>query len=217
MPACGTGSFALDWLLGHLVVTTHEASCFAFCNWYLFVAAGMAFGAAVTKVRERDRLYTRLGIVSGCVMVAYLVATSAFGVMFMCRERNYYAVSLPEAVGLLSIDLTLLAAFRHLAGAIDATRLRIPLEISRNLTAIYVIHWCILGFTDSIFCYLLDVTFSWLAIYGTGAALIVASFLLARLARSRAAERLRVWANADRPYRIAMVTLIVLKNRDAKR
>lgn len=35
--------------------------------------------------------------------------------------------------------------------------------------------------------------------------------------RARAAEQLRVWANANRPYRIAMVALIVLKNRDAKR
>ena len=56
--------------------------------------------------------------------------------------------------------------------------------MSRNVTPIYLIHWCILGFIDSIFCYLLGFVFPWPAIYGVGLALLVVSFFLARLWRS---------------------------------
>lgn len=183
LPFVRTGSFALDWLIGHFVVTSHEASCFAFCNWYVFVAAGQVLGTAIRTSRDQDRLYARMGLVCGCVMASYLVATFAFGPLFLCRERNYYAVSTPEAAGLLSLDLTFLAAFHVLLRRCGTSWLRIPVEMSRNLTAIYFIHWCILGFVDSVFSYLLGITFSWPAIYGMGTALVVASFLLARLWR----------------------------------
>ena len=57
--------------------------------------------------------------------------------------------------------------------------------MSRNVTPIYLIHWCILGFIDSIFCYLLGFVFPWPAIYGIGLALLVLSFFLARLWRRK--------------------------------
>ena len=100
--------------------------------------------------------------------------------LFLCRDRVYYALSTLEAAGLLSIDLTLLSAFYFLLKRVPASKLRAALEMSRRLTPIYLIHWCILGFIDSIFCYLLEITFSWPTIYGIGAALIVLSAWLAK-------------------------------------
>ena len=180
VPFISTGSFAGNWLLGHLIYTTWEASCFVFCNWYVFVAAGLLFGAILRKTEDRDRLYRLLMLVSSCVMAVYLAATIRFGVLFLCPDRVYYALSPLEAAGLLSIDLTLLSAFYFLQKRIPASKLRVFLEMSRNLTPIYLIHWCILGFIDSIFCYLLEITFSWPVIYGIGAVLIVLSAWLAK-------------------------------------
>ena len=181
IPSIDVGNYAGNWLLGHFVVTTWEASCFVFFNWYFFVAAGLAFGTLLHRTENPDRLYRKLLVVSGCVMTVYLAATFAFGALFLTRDRFYYAVSPPEAAGLLSIDLFLLSAFHFLLKRVDASRLRVFLEMSRNVTPIYLIHWCILGFIDSIFCYLLGFVFPWPAIYGVGLALLVASFFLARL------------------------------------
>ena len=85
-----------------------------------------------------------------------------------------------EAAGLLSIDLFLLSVFHFLLRRIPVSRLRVFIEMSRNLTSIYLIHWCILGFIDSIFCYLMELSFSWLVIYGIGAALLVMSGWIAK-------------------------------------
>ena len=180
VPFIDTGSFWLNWLLGHFVYTTWDASCFAFCNWYVFVAAGLLFGAILRKTADEERFYKRLLLVSGCVMAAYLAATVRFGVLFLCPDRVYYALSPPEAAGLLSIDLTLLSAFYFLLRRVPASKLRVFLEMSQNLTPIYLIHWCILGFIDSIFCYLLEISFSWPVIYLIGAVLIVLSSRLAK-------------------------------------
>ncbi len=180
VPFIDTGSFWLNWLLGHFVYTTWDASCFVFFNWYVFVAAGLLFGAILRGTDDRNLFYRRLLIVSGCVTAVYLAASFRFGAIFLSRDRVYYAASLPEAAGLLSIDLFLLSAFYFLVKRVPASKLRVFLDMSRNLTPIYLIHWCILGFIDSIFCYLLEIAFSWPAIYGIGAALTVLSAWLAK-------------------------------------
>ncbi len=185
VPSVDTGSFGLNWLLGHLVYTTWDASCFVFCSWYCFVAAGLVFGSILRRTKDQDLFCKRLLIGSGSITAIYLTVTCIFGTFFLSRDRNYYALSALEAAGLLSIDHTLLSVFYFLLKKVEAGKLRLFFEMSRNLTPIYFIHWCILGCIDSIVCYLLEITFSWAFIYGIGLLLIVLSFLLARLWRSR--------------------------------
>ena len=72
------------------------------------------------------------------------------------------------------------SAFYFLLKRIPAEKLRVFLEMSQKLTPIYLIHWCILGFIDSIFCYLLEIPFSWPVIFLIGAVLIALSALIAK-------------------------------------
>jgi hypothetical protein len=174
------GSPAADYFLGHFVVTTEESSCFTFFNWYVFVAFGMWFGTVLRRTEDPDRFYGRLLRIACPVTAVYLVLTGVLGPLFLTKNGWYYAASLPEAAGLLSIDLTLLGAFHCLLKRVDVSRLSVFITMSRNVNQIYCIHWCILGFIDSIFCYLLEITFSWPVIYGIGAALIVLSAWLAK-------------------------------------
>ncbi len=179
------GSYLLNWLVGQFIFTTWETSCFVFFSWYIYVAAGLLFGSVLHRTEDQDPLYRRLLLVSGCVMIAYLAGSFVFGRWFLTPDRNYYAASILEAAGLLSIDLTLLSAFYFLLKRVPASRFRVLLEMSQDLTLIYVIHWCILGFIDSIFCYSLGVVFPWAAIYLIGAALLVLSSWIAKRWKSR--------------------------------
>ena len=89
-----------------------------------------------------------------------------------------------------SIDLTLLAAFYFFLKKVDVSRFRVFITMSRNLNRVYCIQWCILGFVDSIFCYLLEIVFPWWNIYLFGVALIILSAWLAQrwAYRKRAAK-----------------------------
>ena len=190
IPEIDTGNYAGNWLIGHFVFTNSDACAFVFFNWYVFVAAGMLFGSILRRTEDPDRLYKRLLIISCCVMVVYITLTFIFGMYFLCRDRNYYSLSLLEAAGLLSIDLRLLSAFSFLLKRVPASKLRVFIDMSRNITPIYFIHWCILGFVDSIFCYLLEIVFPWPVIYLIGVVLIILSSWIAKLwaGRKRSAK-----------------------------
>ncbi len=108
------------------------------------------------------------------------VILSAIGAFFMSKGREYYAASPVEAVGLLSIDFLFLSLFYFLLQRVGASKFSIAIEMSRNITSIYFIHWIILGFTESVCCYILGIVFDYSFIFAYGAALLVVSFLLAR-------------------------------------
>ena len=185
LPFADTGNFFKNLLIGHFIMTIDETACFPFCYWYIFVAFGMLFGAVLRRIEDLDRFYGKLLIVSGLVSLVYITASIVFGTKFLSRERMYYAAGTLEAMGLLSIDLFLLSGFHFIVRKTEPSKLSIFIEMSRNVTPIYFIHWCILGFIDSIFGYLLEFSFSYPVMYLIGAGLIVVSFFLARLWRKR--------------------------------
>ena len=169
----------LNYLLGHLIVTTEEESCFALLNWYVFVASGLVFARLLKKAEDKDSFYRRLLYVAGPIVAVYIVLNCIFGSHFLSKKGWYYAASLPESVGLLSIDLSLMAAFHFLLKKTDAARLTVFFNMGRNLTKIYIIQWCIIGFVDSIFCYLLEIVFPYWFIYLFGCLLVILSSWIA--------------------------------------
>ena len=174
-------NYVLNLLLGHFITTTHDTSCFALLNWYVFVAVGMLFGEIIRRVDNTDVFYKKLFMISGILSAVYIVMTFKFGTLFLTCQRFYYGVSTAEAVGLLCIDLCLLSGFHFLLERFGSSRFRICIEMSRNLTPIYFIQWCVIGFVDSIFGYVFEMSFQYCFIYLFGAVLIIASFYLARV------------------------------------
>lgn len=185
------GSPVMNYLLGHFVTTTEEESCFVFFNWYIFAAAGLLFGEVLRRSKDPDGLYRRLFYIACPIALLYIVLSAVFGPFFLTKNGWYYAISLPDAVGLLSLDLTMLSLFHLLLNRVDASRFSVCIEMSRNVNQIYLIHWCILGFIDSIFCYLLGCVFSYPVIYGIGVLLIPVSCWIASRWRGIKGKRAR--------------------------
>ena len=177
---CVNGHPALNYIIGHFIVTTEKDSTFAFLNWYVFVGFGLLFGKLLREVKDKDKLYRIVLCIAAPVMVAYIALTCVFGTFFLTKRGWYYAIGLPDAVGLLSIDMTLLAAFYYLCKKVPARKLSVCIELSRNLTPIYVAQWCVIGFVDSVFCYLLEFIIPYWAEYLFGVALIFISYWIAK-------------------------------------
>ncbi|MBO4219858.1 MAG: DUF1624 domain-containing protein [Clostridia bacterium] len=175
-----TGEYVSNLLLGHLITTTRETSCFALLNWYVFPASGILFGEIIRRIRDLNGFYRKLFIVSALLSAVYIALTVKYGTVFLTRRRFYYGISTLEAAGLLCTDLCLLSAFHYLVERFGPGKFKTCIEMSRNLTPIYFIQWCIIGFVDSIFCYVLEISFPYYVIYPFGIALIIGSFYLAR-------------------------------------
>ena len=179
-----TQDAVLDRIIGLFVFTEYGVSTFCFLSWYLFVAAGLVFGMILQGIRDKDAFYLKVMIASGIICAIYVAATFANGPFFLCIDNAYYDASPMEAAGLLSIDLLLLSAFHFLLKKVDASRFKIAIEMSKNITSIYCIHWCAIGVTEFIFCHLLGMTFGYLEMYLYAIALLIASFYLARYYKS---------------------------------
>ena len=117
---------------------------------------------------------------SGIVAAIYIAATWVKGVYFLTRGGEYYDASPLEAAGLLSIDFFFLSVFHFVLEVVDVSKFRIPIEMSKNINAIYCIHWCIIGATQFVCCKLLNIVFDYPFIYTYAIVLVVVSFLLAR-------------------------------------
>ena len=174
------GHPAWNYIIGHFVVTTEDGSTFAFLNWYVFVSFGLLFGRILRDTKDKDKLYRIVLFVSAPIMVAYIALSCVFGAFFLTKNGWYYAIGFPEAIGLLSIDMTLLSAFYFLFRRVPERKIAVFVEMSRNLTPIYVAQWCVIGFVDSIFCYLLGFVFPYWAEYLFGVALIFISYWIAK-------------------------------------
>ena len=114
VPDVDTGHYVLNTLLGTFLYTTEETSCFCFASWYIFVASGLVFRKILQSLADKDFLYRKLQIVSGCIAAVYIASTCIFGVCFLSRNHYYYTVSPLEAAGLMSIDLFVLSSFHFL-------------------------------------------------------------------------------------------------------
>ena len=176
-----TGNTALDVVLGTFVTTTSTESCFTLCNWYIFVAIGMVFGAILKRTEKPEKLYKWILPISGAIMAIYIIATCKFGMYFLTKNQFYFSVSTLEAFGFLSIDLFLLSAFYYLLKAVNPDRFKVLYTMSKDVNSIYITHWVILGFLDAIFGYLLGMVFSYAAIYAIGIILIPISYIIAEL------------------------------------
>lgn len=174
------GHPAANYLLGHLIVTTEDDSTFAFLNWYFFVGFGLLFGRLLRDAKDEDKLYRIVLLVSAPVMTAYIVLSCVFGTFFLTKNGWYYAVSTIDAIGLLSIDMTMLSVFYFVCKKVPKRRLFVFIETSKNLTPIYVAQWCLIGFVDSIFCYLLEFDIPYWAQYLFGMVLIFICYWIAK-------------------------------------
>ena len=180
-----TGNYVENLLLGHIITTTEDTSCFALLNWYIFVAIGMMFSVIVRRMENTDIFYKRLLAVSGVVSAIYIALTFQLGPFFLTKQSFYYGVGTLDAIGLLCTDLFLLSVLYFIIKKFGVSKFKTEIEMSKNLTVIYIIQWCVIGFTDSIFCYVLEYSFPYHVIYPFGFALIVVSFYLARLWKKR--------------------------------
>ena len=183
-----TQNHGLNMVVGLFLYTApaQGTSTFPFLNWYLFVAVGLVFGKILQGTPDKDSLYKKLLVISGAVVVAYIVSTCACGPFFLSKNHAYYDASPLEAFGLLSIDFFLLSLFHFLLKKVDALKFSRSIEMSKNINTIFCIHWYIIGAVEFFFCYLLKIEFlsNYVVMYAFGIVLVVVSLLLARYYKS---------------------------------
>lgn len=163
----------IDSVLGSFYYVNESYSCFVLFNWYFIVAAGMLFGTILIRCNNTEKLYKSLLPASIVIMILYIASNVIFGDFWLSSGKNYYAISVIDAIGLLSIDIVLLSVFHFVAAKLTPDRMKFSHFMSSKVNQIYKVHWYIIGFMDCILCFMMEIVFPYWSLYFMGAGVLI--------------------------------------------
>lgn len=143
-----TGQPISDSILG-LLWGASETSYFPFLSWIVYPMAGVAFGDILKNSTDKRRLY--LGsFLAGCVVLLIAMWVSDFRFMYYMGfpEGNAYAYYHQDLIGNAvngSLALMWLSVLYFLREAIPSVVVKKLLFWSKQLNAIYMVHWVLIG------------------------------------------------------------------------
>lgn len=138
-----TGYYVADQFLGFLWGTDTE-TYFPFLNWIIFPIAGLVFGSFLKRCKDKRNFYLKVSMLCGGLMIIYLILTIRYGMMFS-SSGSYFFLGLFDAsffillaIMVFGLNYAILHLFRNVS-------FQLFMRLSKNINAIYCIHWILLG------------------------------------------------------------------------
>ena len=134
-----------------LLFHTNSNVCFPLSLWFVYPAAGIVFAEYLQTVRDKERMYGRIAVVSAAGLAALTAGMRYMGWnpvnVFALSRDSYYIQHLPGTLWtLFVIGLQLFVCYhisRHLEGAL----LKGAGFISRHVNTIYLIQWVLIPYS----------------------------------------------------------------------
>jgi len=145
-------------LLGYLIGTEDAAgmvcSYFPVAHWLVVVVCGFWFGKRLRRMQDKALFYRIVSPVCLVITVVYF----AVGIhnelgMFGEGQLCYYHLSTPDMMASICAVFAVLGPYDWLARRLPQKVLDLALEISRNINAVYCIHWVILSMIVNVVIY----------------------------------------------------------------
>ena len=137
----------LECVLSYFIYTG-ELSCFPFLLWYLNLAAGIAAGEVIIRLRDTDRFYRVCFRMSLTMLAGFLFALNYFGVdltvFYSLYEDVFYFQTFLHFIFNVLVIMLELSIFHFIH---ERTRAGYGFVkfCSSNLNTIYLIQWLIIG------------------------------------------------------------------------
>lgn len=131
-----------------LFIPVSDRSCFPFLTWFFFVPFGMAFGEALIRCNNKNKLY---GILLPISLAGVAFVYYQFHNTFPEYAENYYYGGNFYYMGLVNVLLTLcfitcMLSLLHFASKVLPKFVTKFIEyIGRNITIYYVFTWIFIG------------------------------------------------------------------------
>jgi len=172
-----TDNANINYFINLFYSTSEEFNSFSFVSWFIFVVVGMFLGNTIQRIKNLDKFYLIMMIVSLIIAVPTDIAI----ILFIESDLQYYGMVLPVAIGFIATSLLMLSAFHFLVKIMSNKAKWFCKSVSTNITPIYFIHWCFIGPLYFAFSYSeLDRLPMW-SLYVIGIVLFVISYLIALL------------------------------------
>jgi len=150
-----TGSDIGDGFSGYLWGSNPE-SYFPFLNWFIFPAAGILFGFYLIRCNDKKKFYLLLSPACLILLIAYFI--------FVLPDKQwhsispyYYFLDTVDAITFALLAVLCFALYYAMTQFFPKIKFKTLRRYSEHITAIYCIHWTILGFLTLIIGFILDI------------------------------------------------------------
>lgn len=140
---CTTGNIAVDMVSCYFVA--NNCCSFSLLGWAIFPAAGLWLGNALRHCENPTKFFLRCSLIALPFAAAYVCAMIFRDSVYPFSPLGEFGLMLPDALGGLTLDLSFLALLALLVRAFPRCEWTTLRRYSRNITAMYCIHWIILG------------------------------------------------------------------------
>ena len=186
------GSPLGNYLLRYLVGTAEDPNMvcpyFPLAHWMVFVVCGFVFGKRLIRMKDKKLFYRIVSPICLVITVVYFATGICFERgMFGEGQACYYYMNMFDMLGALCAVFAVLGVYNLLARYLPQKLTRLVISISRNINAIYWIHWVILSVIVNILIYPLrgtaELPVGATVLLGTGISIV--SLLIAHLINRR--------------------------------
>lgn len=155
-------------------------SCFPLFAWFVFPAAGLAFGGLLRRCVSTDRLFAVLTPVALAFFVPLTIWLEVSGHPWTASEEAFYHMTIIEVLYTFTGIFSLLGVSVFLSHILGRRLLSVITEASRMINEIYIVQWLLISYTAALFSHALG---HWVGVYESQLAvlpILVVSFLVAR-------------------------------------
>ncbi len=136
------GNIFLGYLIGTEDAAGNVLSDFPILNWMIFPIIGYLFGSVLVKVKDKKLFYLSFSPICAIFTIFYYI----YGIkneigMFGEGQNCYYHMIFRDAIASLTLVLGLIGIYYFLSLILPKCIMTLAGNISKNITAVYFIHW----------------------------------------------------------------------------
>lgn len=177
------GNIFLGYLIGTDDATGLVISDFPLLIWLIFPVCGCVFGRVLLHVADKKTFYRIISPIAMIVPLVYFPIGIHYGWgMFGEGQNCYYHMMIWDVAVCLCLDIGMLGLWYNLSRYMGKRTRAFFTEVSRNITAIYCIHWVFVRTITNVILYIVNGTQElpvWQSLL-LALAILIVSFYLAR-------------------------------------
>lgn len=151
------GNIFMGYFIGTEDAAGEVISDFPLLNWFVVPVCGYIFGKFLIRVKNKNKFYILISPICLAISIIYFYIgiTNELG-MFGEGQNCYYHISIQDVTISILAAIGLLGVY-HFVGKLLGRRIKgIIKEISRNINAIYCIHWVFVIVATELVVYLIS-------------------------------------------------------------
>ena len=149
------GNIFLGYIIGTEDAAGMVLSYFPVFNWLMFPVCGYIFGLMLKRVKNKNLFYLLFSLPAIIVAIVYFSLGIYYEVgMFGEGQNCYYHMIFSDVIASLSLTMGMIGVYYAISKVLPKKIENIAVNISKNITSVYCIHWVLISFIVNVWMYI---------------------------------------------------------------